>query len=371
MAGDTIGIYIHVPYCRVLCPYCDFVKRGASGRVPQAFVDALCTEIQAYDGPNRAGSVFFGGGTPSMLETEGLALIFETLDDKFATKDPEITLEANPDDVTEEKLSAWRDLGVNRISLGVQSFDDITLHYLGRCHDAAIARRACSLVAGHFDNWGLDLIFGAFPNEEWEGRGRASFAADLEQTLHIGPPHVSVYGLTFEEGTPFYLKRGERVDDDMGLELYRMAMDSLGGYEHYEVSNFAREGFQSRHNKIYWRNGEYAGFGPGSVSYVDNLRSRNARAISGYLLAPGKKSEVLNLGEREVQIETLIQHFRTKKGLDKSAYEDRFGASVREGFGAEIDLLVGRGLLNEDKTRIRPTKKGFELNDEIGLAVVG
>ncbi len=360
--GNTIGLYIHVPYCRVLCPYCDYVKKRCAGDPPAAFADALCAEIKNYEGPGTGGSIFFGGGTPSLLKPEALGAIFEALHQRFSLVDPEIGIEANPDDVNGERLAAWKSLGVNRVSLGVQSFDDETLRYLGRCHDSAQARSACEQVAEQFDDWGMDLIFGAQPADSW--------GETLDECLGFGPPHVSAYGLTFEERTPFWKRRGEAVDEDLSLELYRTAMARLAEYDHYEISNFARAGHQSRHNAIYWRNGEYAGFGPGAYSYLGGIRSRNAASVRSYIAAPGQKAEALHLSDLEIRQETLIQHFRTRTGLDKQSYVERFGSLVRADFGAQLDALIQRGLLEEDAHSICPTQKGYELNNEIGLALV-
>ncbi|MBI2431375.1 MAG: coproporphyrinogen III oxidase family protein [Candidatus Hydrogenedentes bacterium] len=236
-----VGIYIHVPYCRTLCPYCDFVKQRSRGQAPEVFTDALIREIGAYDGPALAQSVFFGGGTPSLLAPRALECIFATLHRRFTfAGKPEVTLEANPDDVSRDLAKTWLDLGINRISLGVQSFHEATLRHLGRRHDAASALRACETIASLFDNWNLDLIFGAPPIEHWPDT--------LARTVALRPPHVATYGLTYEPGTPFERRRDQAVDDETWLRLYRQAEEVLGDYEHYEISNLARPGFQSRHN---------------------------------------------------------------------------------------------------------------------------
>lgn len=359
---DTIGLYVHVPYCRVVCPYCDYVKKRTSAGAPKAYIDALCSEIEAYEGPSAAGSVFFGGGTPSLLGTGDLERIFGALHQRFTLVDAEVSLEANPDDVDDEKAAAWAQLGVNRLSLGVQSFNDEALRYLGRIHDSAQARNACGRVAERFDNWGMDLIFGAQPVDRWD--------ETLDECLGFDPPHVSAYGLTFEERTPFWRRRDEAVDEDLSLELYRTARARLAKYDHYEISNFALDGHQSRHNAIYWRNGEYAGFGPGAYSYVGGVRSRNETSVAGYLAAPGQKAEALHLSDLEIRQETLIQHFRTRTGLDKQTYAERFGGPVRADFGGQLDALIHRGLLEEDAHSIYPTQEGYELNNEIGIALV-
>lgn len=361
-SNEAIGVYLHVPYCRVACPYCDFVKKGIDGGAPPAFAEAMCGEIRAFEGPDEVGSIFLGGGTPSLLNESALSSIFTAIRDRFTLMDPEISLEANPDDITGDGLASWLDLGINRLSLGVQSFDDDVLAYLGRCHDADCARSACSQVAERFDNWGIDLIFGARPLEAW--------APTLLECLAFDPPHVSTYGLTFEEKTPFWKRRDEALDSDDSLDLYRVAMDVLGAYDHYEISNFSKSGFQSAHNQIYWRNGEYAGFGPGAYSFLGGVRSRNSLRINRYLTKPGERAEELPLGDREVQVETLLQYFRTRSGLIRDEYVRRFGHAVEEDFGHALEGLLARGLLEDDGEAIRPTRKGYELNNEIGLALV-
>jgi len=364
-----IGIYVHIPYCRTLCPYCDFVRQPIPGAVPQAYIEALCREIETFKGPQQASSVFIGGGTPSLLTRSSLGGLLDALHGRFALGGAEITLEANPDDVSEAGAASWRGLGINRVSLGVQSFDDSTLRYLGRRHDAATALRACRIVATAFENWNMDLIFGA------RGAANAAVSADWQATLEgavsLAPPHVAVYGLTYESGTPFEQRAEEAVDEDTALSLYQLAEAMLDAYGHYEISNYARRGFACRHNLIYWHNEAYAGFGTGAYSYLEGVRSRNAAQTAAYLATAGTKAESQRLTDREIRIETLIQHFRLKAGLSKAYYRTRFGSTVREDFGVVLDGLLERSLLAEEVTHIRPTAEGFYLNNEIGLALVG
>lgn len=358
-----IGIYLHVPFCRTRCPYCDFVSEAIGGAVPEEYIGALCREINAFDGPEEAGSVFFGGGTPSLLSPKQLERILAALHKRFALSSPEITLEANPDDVTEALAKAWRAAGVNRISLGVQSFDDDVLRYLGRRHDAAGARRACDRVAARFGNWSMDLIFGAPPIARWGGT--------LAECAGWAPKHVSAYGLTYEQGTPFGGRAGEAVEPDVSLSLYQQAENALGAYIHYEISNFAQPGFEARHNLLYWHNGAYAGFGAGAYSFISGVRGRNAVKTAEYIAAPGRKSEALALTEEEIRVETLIQYFRLRAGLPKAEYHRRFGVEVQQDFGPKLAALVRRGLLQDEEETIRPTREGFYLNNEIGLVLVG
>lgn len=360
--AGPLGIYVHIPYCKTLCPYCDFVKERATS-APEAFVAALCEEIRNYEGPVAAQSIFFGGGTPSLVPPPALERIFTSLRDRFRLEPPEITLEANPDDVTPELIAAWRDLGVNRISMGVQSFDDRVLRYLGRRHDADGARKAIRLVAEAFETWNIDFIFGAPPIEAWR--------ATLEEALHFAPPHIATYGLTYEAGTPFERRAHEALDDEQSLGLYRVAEEILQGYEHYEISNFCRPGHGSRHNLVYWHNEAYAGFGTGAYSYLGGVRARNHPRTEDYLRTPGGKAESLPLSPDEIKLETLIQHFRLRAGLAKARYRTRFGTEVHQDFSEALHTLSNRGLLEETPTHWRPTRQGFYLNNEIGLTLVG
>lgn len=358
-----IGVYIHIPYCRTICPYCDFVKRPTKGAVPAEFIRALQTEIASFDGPRAADSVFFGGGTPSLIAPRDLETVLNAVRKHFAlTPDCELTLEANPDDITENLVRAWIDLGVNRVSLGVQSFNEDALRYLGRRHDADGARRACEIVGSHFANWNLDLIFGVPPYDAW--------AATLEETARINSPHVSAYGLTYEAGTPFGKRADEAIDEDLYLEQYTETQTLLHHVERYEVSNYSKPGHESVHNLHYWRNEEYAGFGPGAYAFVNGVRARNHVKLEDYLQIPGEKTEALALSDEEVRIETIIQHLRLREGISRSAYAQRFDRALDEDFGDALCALHDRGLLDGDDDIIKPTARGFELNNEIGLALV-
>lgn len=359
-----IGAYIHIPFCRTLCPYCDFYSVDIAGAIPSAYVDAVCREILSFPRVRAVSTIFFGGGTPSLVEEAGLARIVDALGHKFRiAADCEMTIEANPDDVTPELVEAWKRVGVNRVSLGIQSFNDVTLRYLGRRHDAATALRACRLVADAFANWGMDLIFGAKPVDAW--------ADTLEQCVALQPKHVSTYGLTYEPATPFAARAHEAVDDDTWLRLYRQAAGWLSAYAHYEISNYALPGYPCRHNLIYWHNDEYAGFGAAAYSFIDGIRARNPADMERYAAQPGLKEESVCITEREIRVETLIQHFRLREGIEKAAYRRRFGQEIRPEFAAPLDTLIGRGLLWEDDVRVAPTERGLELNNEIGLEIVG
>ncbi len=358
-----LGLYVHIPFCRTRCPYCDFNRVAIDGAVPDTFVGALCREIAEFEGSSVAKSVFFGGGTPSLLDPVALFDIVDAIRARFQTEGAEFTVEANPDDVNPALIAAWEDAGVNRVSLGIQSFDDRVLRFLGRRHDSRTAHHACELVGMTFGNWAMDLIFGAHPVDTWD--------ATLRSCIAHQPPHVSTYGLTYEAGTPFEHLAHSAVEEAVWLGFYREAEARLAEFEHYEISNYARPGFQSRHNLIYWHNEEYAGFGPGAYSFIDGVRAKNPDDIQAYTDNPVQKAESLKLSEQETRLETVIQHLRLQSGLGREYYRHRFGADVMDDFGDAVAVLEDRGLVVSDETAIRPTRLGFELNNEIGLELVG
>lgn len=360
---SSLGLYVHIPFCRTRCPYCDFNRVTIDGAVPDAFVAALCREIAEFEGPAVAKSIFFGGGTPSLLDPVALFDIVDAVRARFQVEGAEFTMEANPDDVTPALTAAWEDAGVNRVSLGVQSFDDRVLRFLGRRHDSRTAHHACEQVGATFRNWAMDLIFGAHPVDTWD--------TTLRSCLAHQPPHVSTYGLTYETGTPFEHLAHSAIEEAVWLGLYREAETRLAEYDHYEISNYARPGFQCRHNLIYWHNEEYAGFGPGAFSFVNGVRAKNADDVQAYIDNPVERAESLELSEHEVRVETVIQHLRLESGLPREYYRQRFGSDVMDDFGGPLDVLQDRGLVVTDAVAIRPTRLGFELNNEIGLELVG
>jgi oxygen-independent coproporphyrinogen-3 oxidase len=218
------------------------------------------------------------------------------------------------------------------------------------------------VISRHFENWSLDLIFGAPPVEAW--------AATVAEAAAMGSPHISAYGLTYEPGTPFEKRRSEAVDDETSLAMYHLIRESLDEYDHYEISNFAKPGYQCLHHLIYWYNGEYAGFGPGAYSFLEGVRARNVPDVDAYLGDPGRKIESLALSDGEIRVETVIQHLRLREGLREEVYAARFGRTLRADFGPQLEELEARGILRSEASTYRPTALGYDLNNEIGLALV-
>ena len=309
-----------------------------------------------------ADTLYLGGGTPSLLPPELVARFIGTAREHYGlVSDAEITLEANPGTVTPESLAGFRRAGVNRLSLGIQSFDDRMLKILGRAHTSREARDAVAAARGAgFDNLGIDLI------HSLPGQTPDQWQEELRQLLLLGPEHLSVYGLTLEVGTPLHRLREEGKlelpDDDMGALMYRMTTDILGaaGYEQYEIANFARPGRRSRHNQVYWRREPYLGFGAAAHSFLPmapfGQRWHNPLDPAEYL---GKISsgglpleDFMELSRRDAMAETFFLGLRTTDGVDTERFRESFGETVQQVYGQEIEQLLGAGLLQRHGTRL-------------------
>lgn len=362
------GLYLHIPFCRRKCPYCDFYSVETSAAALSEYVELLLRQL---DRENRAGdwrgpftSVFFGGGTPSLLEPAAVGQILERAARRFGlSADAEISLEANPGTVTPESLAGYRAAGVNRLSLGIQSLAAENLKLLGRIHDPAEAKRAVARArrAG-FDNLSCDLIF-ALP-----GQTRQSLAEELDRFLELAPDHLSCYGLTVEEGTPFYrLHRAgslELPDEDRYAELYGAIDERLRGegFRHYEISNYARPGFECRHNLLYWQRRPCLGVGAGAHSFLDRgwgERRSVVADLARYRAALDRgegPAEVLETFDRHgAMAETLYLGLRTSAGVEEEAFRARFGSGVAAAFpeavrgaGERLSLRDGRWRLDLD-----------------------
>jgi oxygen-independent coproporphyrinogen-3 oxidase len=295
-----VGVYVHVPFCRKRCPYCAFVLIESDGSLHDRFVDKVCGEIRRARPAAR--TLYFGGGTPSMLGARSIGRIVEVV----GGRPEEITAEANPEGLD---LDGLRAAGVTRITLGVQALDDALLKTLGREHDAEGARRAYRTAAREFDNVCVDLIFGA------PGQTLAAWRRTLDEVRSWRPAHVSLYGLTYEKGTPFEKIR-DRLPEEDERAMYEAAMDALAEYRHYEISNWALPGFESRHNRSYWEGRPYVGFGPGAHSYDGSTRWWNLANVKEYLDRedPVAGREVLT--PDQVRIERLLLGLRQDSGVE-------------------------------------------------------
>lgn len=363
---NDLGLYVHVPFCVRKCSYCDFNAYSGLGDLAEGFVDAAVAEItRAPERGRPAPTVFFGGGTPTYLNAGRLARILAALRESFLlSPDAEITSEANPSTIDSAKFEAMREAGFNRLSIGVQSFNDRLLAAMDRTHSAQEAEKAIRAArrAG-FDNLSLDLMFGL------PGQTREDWDATLDRAVDLAIAHISVYSLTIEPGTRFErLHAGGKLtlpDEIDELWMYERAIARLteSGFEHYEVSNFARPGFQARHNLVYWRNAEYRGFGPGAVSYVAGRRWTNEKFPARYIRKVHEYADLAVESEcldpAGALAETLMVGLRLRAGVAIAPLRARFGIDPLAHFDAPIARLQDRGWLQLSDDRLRLTHQGL------------
>lgn len=371
-----LGLYIHIPFCKSKCSYCDFVSIPYREELAQPYLIALQREIISYAArldmaAVRIRSLYIGGGTPTTLSDERLSELLDLCRQTFSFEaEAEITIEANPDTVTEENLYALKDTGFNRLSLGAQSFQERSLRELNRRHHPDQIRWAVAAAArAGFDNLSLDLMY-ALP-----GQMLKEWGEELREALSLEPQHISVYGLTLEEGTPLFyrVRRGELTlpDEEVQLAMYQLTRKMLAarGYQHYEISNFARPGKEARHNLIYWKNEEYLGLGAGAHSYLSGHRYFNEPHVIGYLRAMRQRGTALCGGEhptpRQQMGETIMLGLRLIEGLDLPAFAHRFGRTLEEAYPETLPRLMDADLLCQEGNRLYLTHKGIFLSNEV------
>ena len=385
----SFGVYIHVPFCRSKCPYCDFYS--VLLRDPEAkekYTDAVVSEIRSFgrffeDDADRAfikqepDSIYFGGGTPSLLEPIRIREILKACDDTFGRAEGrEVTLEANPGTVDRDTLKGFRAMGVNRLSLGAQSFDDSVLRKLGRTHKTEETLRAFEDArAAGFDNISIDLIFGI------EGQTMEAWEDSLKKVLELEPEHISLYSLEFMEGTVFTRMLAEgrmkETDPEEDRRMYEKAAELLtaAGYVHYEISNFAKPGYESKHNLKYWDLDDYAGFGPGAHSYMTDADSGygqrffHAGDLEKYIKGPTDVTFMEPNGYADDMVEFTITALRLSRGISKAEFAERFGQEFWSFFGdlskLQFRSFVDTGYAVEDEDNIRLTLKGFNVSNQI------
>ncbi len=375
------GIYIHIPFCERKCIYCDFYSVEDLGWI-DSFVNSILREIEIFrresDFIETAcfDTVYFGGGTPSLLEVSQIEKILNSLYKNFCiSQDVEITVEANPGTVNREKLFSFRKVGINRLSFGIQSFFDKDLKFLGRIHTSKDAVECVKFAfESGFENISVDLIFGL------PGQNVRDWVENLHKAIELNVPHISAYNLIVESGTPLYeLVRSGEVklpDEFKQAELYETTMETLedAGYIHYEVSNYAYEGFECRHNLKYWKHENYLGFGPSAHSFWLNKRWWNVANLNKYLKAidlnklPIANFEIL---DAEKMVEEFVYLGLRSTGVDLEKFKEKFGFDFLGGeIREELIELEKLGFVEIDNFKVRLTRKGFSVCDEIAVNLI-
>ena len=388
-SAERISLYVHIPFCETKCPYCDFNTYAAIEPLMPAYVAALQAEIALWgrllDSP-QVHTVFFGGGTPSYLPAGDIQQIMCAIRSAFRlAPHAEITLEANPGDFSDDKLAAYIECGINRLSIGVQSFDDHLLMTLGRRHSAADAEQAFRQASkAGFYNISIDLMYG-LPYQSIE-----HWSNTLTRALELAPPHISMYCLTLEGGTPMerWVERGSMPtpDADLAADMYLMAQEEMrsAGYRHYEISNWAKPGKRSIHNLTYWRNEPYLGVGPGAHSYLSGYRfnalsspreyiSRMQNAPPAVFNAPMRAKidsvpvvdEIERIPTPLEMAETMMMGLRLDEGIRIAAFTDRFGAPPSDFYAGTLGELERLGLLCMEDGALRLTHRGRMLGNEV------
>ena len=366
------GIYIHIPFCKQRCNYCAFYSTTLYN-IREKYVDALCKEIvlrKEYAGSAPIGTIYFGGGTPSTLTMEQLQKICGTIYSTHSVSSTaEVTIECNPDDLTPDFLAQLKQLPFNRISMGVQSFNDTQLKRLGRRHNAQKAREAVhnAREAG-YDNISIDLIF-ALPGStitEWEH--------DLDSAIALHPDHLSAYNLTYEEGTPLHraLERGDfaELSEEENIEQFQMLITKMkeAGYRHYEISNFALPGCESRHNSSYWNDTPYIGCGAAAHSYNGTSRQWNIADIQEYIkgMESGEHNfEIEQLTEEERYNDTILTRLRTADGLPLAWMKEKFCDRLNRHMQRAAEKEIALGNLKEENGSLSLTEKGIFISDAV------
>lgn len=366
------GIYIHIPFCKTRCIYCDFYSTTRS-ELKERYIHALCHELETrrqYLQGEPIETIYFGGGTPSQLSGEDFQQVFDTIEKTYSMGQvQEITLEANPDDLTPQYVQTLANLPFNRISMGLQTFDEATLRLLNRRHTAAQAITAIERCreAG-FRNISIDLIYG-LPGETAE-----RWEHDLAQAIALNPEHISAYHLIYEEGTPIYKMLQQHrvceVDEESSVHFFSNLIDRLtaAGYEHYEISNFCRPGYHSRHNTSYWQGIPYLGCGPSAHSFNRREREWNIASLNKYLngIESGERAyetEILDTTTR--YNERIITSIRTSQGLSLTKLKEEFGTELWQYCLNMAASSIKNGMLEEREGNLRLTREGIFISDSI------
>lgn len=350
------SVYIHIPFCKSICSYCDFCKFLHEEVYASEYLNELSKEIDKYYDNDKIRTLYIGGGTPSVLSLNNLKKLFE-ITKKFDTSLlEEFTFEMNIDDITEEKLLLLKTNNVNRISIGIQSFNEINLKYLNRKHTKNEIIKNINLAKNYFTNINVDLMF-ALPIETF-----STLKKDVKEILKLDVPHISTYSLIIEQNTVLSHNKVKPIEEDLDYKMYSYILKELekNNYNHYEVSNFAKEGYQSKHNLNYWQNNEYYGFGLGALGFISELRYENTRSFNTYLKGNYRFNELV-LSKREDMENEVILGLRKLEGINIVDFFNKYKINIQEEFN--ITPLLKNGLLKIKNNNIYiPEEKIYIMN---------
>ncbi len=369
--SNKTGIYIHIPFCKSKCNYCSFLSFSNSEAKFELYKNALIEEIKAHreqlgtSGESKIETIFFGGGTPTVFPPSFLCEVLEVLYKLNVNSNTEITIEANPDTVSYETLKVLRQNGVNRLSIGLQAWQNKHLKNLGRIHSAETFVNAYeNAVKAGFSNINVDLMF-SLPNQTI-----AQWSETLENVALLKPTHISTYSLSVEENTPFYTKGINALEEAIDREMYYFTRQFLSqfGYNRYEISNFAKESFECKHNKIYWKRQNYFGFGLGAHSFVNNIRYNNTENFEKYASGSGSngiKENIIEIGLSEAIEEFIFLGLRLACGINTFEFYEAFKKDIFNIYGKQIKRLENLKLLEVDKNNIKLTDKGIDVSNTV------
>jgi len=369
------GIYLHIPFCQQKCRYCDFFSIKYDAEIINTYVKFLKKEIKIHGlliNNNTINTIYLGGGTPSLLSSTQISSILNHINKYFSIKKgAEITLEANPISLSKKKIRSYNIAGINRISLGVQSFSDKILKFLGRLHDASRVKYVLEEINKVFDNYSLDLMF-AIPGQEL-----SNWKESLQNAIFFNPTHISLYNLEIDKDTEIgrLIKNGEisTFDEDLDANMYIEAREYLSknGYNQYEISSFSKPSFRSKHNQIYWRYEPFLGMGAAAHGFTGKKRYYNYSNVEKYinLLKDGRLAveELINLNKEELIAEKMIMNLRLLEGISCSDFIKFSGYSLDDYFGEKIKKLQKNGLLLKENNRLKLSEKGLMLGNQVFL----
>ena len=357
-----MSIYIHIPFCNSICTYCDFCKIFYNKKYINDYLNNLEQEIKVRYKSEIVNTIFIGGGTPSSLDDEELIRLMNIIEIFKLNDNYEFTVECNIESITENKLKIMKKYGVNRISIGVESFDNSIIKLLGRNHTKKDVYNKMGIVKRYFSNINIDLIYAAYDDIN-------ILKSDIDCFLKLDIPHISTYSLIIEDNTMLKINGMKNIDEDIDYEMYKYIEDALekNDYIHYEISNYAKNGYQSKHNLVYWNNEEYYGFGLSSTSYINNERITNTKNLRKYL--NGEYLDTSVYEDKDIRMENEIMlGLRKLDGIDLDRFKEKFNVSLEDIYN--IDNLVRNGYFIRDNNCIKIDKKYMYISNEIIVRIL-